>query len=185
MHREFRERLPRYQLQRKPLVSDPGMHHGTCVMHVPWWMSGSLTRCGREKRSWYSRRMRNPQFYGSGKRPIGISNYIHVKYWDMNTHPRHNVKVVLGYGWVITSHIKWWVWLHMHASISIEPCYEKGPQMSDKRSQPMHHASVLRIFRLFSWCLLLWINYCHLQLRYSVVVTSCSSKLYFGQAIQK
>ena len=29
----------------KPLVSDPGMHHGTCVTHVPWCMSGSLT-CG-------------------------------------------------------------------------------------------------------------------------------------------
>ena len=29
----------------KPLVSDPGMHHDTCVTHVPWCMSGSLT-CG-------------------------------------------------------------------------------------------------------------------------------------------
>ena len=36
LHRRFR---------RKPLVSDPGMHHGTCVTHVPWCMSGSLT-CG-------------------------------------------------------------------------------------------------------------------------------------------
>ena len=26
---------PRRQFQRKPLVSDPGMHHGTCVTHVP------------------------------------------------------------------------------------------------------------------------------------------------------
>ena len=34
---------PRPQFQRKPLVSDPGMHHGTCVTHVPWYMSGSLT----------------------------------------------------------------------------------------------------------------------------------------------
>ena len=33
------------QFQRKPLFSDPGMHHGTCVTHVPWCMSGSLT-CG-------------------------------------------------------------------------------------------------------------------------------------------
>ena len=24
-------------------VGDPGMHHGTCVTHVPWCMSGSLT----------------------------------------------------------------------------------------------------------------------------------------------
>ena len=35
--------FPCRQFQRKPLVSDPGMHHGTCVTHVPWCMSGSLT----------------------------------------------------------------------------------------------------------------------------------------------
>ena len=35
--------FPRRRFQRKPLVSDPGMHHGTCVTHVPWCMSGSLT----------------------------------------------------------------------------------------------------------------------------------------------
>ena len=37
--------FPRRRFQRKPLVSDPGMHHGTCVTHVPWCMSGSLA-CG-------------------------------------------------------------------------------------------------------------------------------------------
>ena len=26
-----------------PRVNDPGMHHGTCVTHVPWCMPGSLT----------------------------------------------------------------------------------------------------------------------------------------------
>ena len=26
-----------------PQVSDPGVHHGTCVTHVPWCMPGSLT----------------------------------------------------------------------------------------------------------------------------------------------
>ena len=36
--------FPRRRFQRKPLVSDPEMHHGTCVTHVPWCMSGSLTR---------------------------------------------------------------------------------------------------------------------------------------------
>ena len=39
MRREYRERFPRHRLQRKPLVSDPGMHHSTCV-------TGSLTRSG-------------------------------------------------------------------------------------------------------------------------------------------
>ena len=47
--RECRERFPHHWLQRKPLVSKPGMHHGTCVMHVPWCMSGLLTRGGGEK----------------------------------------------------------------------------------------------------------------------------------------
>ena len=37
--------FPTRRLQRKPLVSDPDMHHGTCVTHVPWCMSGSLL-CG-------------------------------------------------------------------------------------------------------------------------------------------
>ena len=37
--------FPRRRFLREPLVSDPGMHHGTCVTHVPWCMPGSLT-CG-------------------------------------------------------------------------------------------------------------------------------------------
>ena len=48
LRRECRERFPRHQLQRKTLVSDLGMHHGTCVTHVPWCTSGSLTRSGGE-----------------------------------------------------------------------------------------------------------------------------------------
>ena len=46
MRQECRERFPRLPLQRQLLVSDPGMHHGTC--HTPWCMSGSLTRGGGE-----------------------------------------------------------------------------------------------------------------------------------------
>ena len=42
MHRECRERFPRHRLQRKPVVSDPASRH------VPWCMSGSLTRGGGE-----------------------------------------------------------------------------------------------------------------------------------------
>ena len=64
----------------KPLVSDPGMHHGTCVTHVSWCMSGSLTRGGGEKRSWHSRRMRNPQFNISGKRPMHIQICLQSSY---------------------------------------------------------------------------------------------------------
>ena len=40
--------FPRGRLQRKLLVSDPDMHHGTCVTHVPWCMLGSLNRGGGE-----------------------------------------------------------------------------------------------------------------------------------------
>ena len=70
MRRECRERFPRHRFQRKPLVSDPGIHHGTCVTHVPWCMSGLLNCGGGGKRSRHSRRMRNSQLYVSGKRPM-------------------------------------------------------------------------------------------------------------------
>ena len=51
------------------------------MTHVPWCMPGSLTsgflwsRC-QGKRSRYSRRMRNPQFYISGKRPMEMASQI-------------------------------------------------------------------------------------------------------------
>ena len=48
MHRECRDRFLHHRLQRKPLASDPGMLNGTCVTHVPWCMSGLLTRGGEE-----------------------------------------------------------------------------------------------------------------------------------------
>ena len=67
MRRECRERLP-----PPPRVSDPDMHHGTCVTHVPWCMPGSLLSNfrwsrWRGKRSRHSRRMRNTSSYVSGK----------------------------------------------------------------------------------------------------------------------
>ena len=58
-----------------PGVSDPEMHHGTCMSQVPWCMPGSLISSfiwslWPGKRSRHSRRMPNPQFYVSGKRPM-------------------------------------------------------------------------------------------------------------------
>ena len=58
-----------------PRVSDSDMHHGTCVTHVPWCIPGSLISGFRWSRwrgncSRHSRRMRNPRFYVSGKRPM-------------------------------------------------------------------------------------------------------------------
>ena len=65
-----------------PRVSDPDMQHGTCVTHVTWCMPGYLTSGviwsrWRGKRSRHSRRMRNPQFYVSGKRPIAADVLAH------------------------------------------------------------------------------------------------------------
>ena len=48
MLRQCRGRFPRHRLPRIPIVSDPDMHHGMCVTHVPWFISGSLTRGGGE-----------------------------------------------------------------------------------------------------------------------------------------
>ena len=60
-----------------PGVSNPDMHHCTCVTHVPWCMPESLTSgflwsAWRGKRSRHSQRMCNPQFYASGKRSIRL-----------------------------------------------------------------------------------------------------------------
>ena len=44
MRRECRERFPHQRRQRKLLVNDPCMHHGTCVTHVPWYLLGSPNR---------------------------------------------------------------------------------------------------------------------------------------------
>ena len=56
-----------------PRFNDSDMHHGTCVTHVPWYMSGSPTSGflwsrWREKHSRHSRRMCKPQCCVSGKR---------------------------------------------------------------------------------------------------------------------
>ena len=62
-----------------PRVSDPNMHLGTCVTHVPWCIPGSLSSGflwsrWREKCFGHSWPMRNLQFYVSGKRPMELSN---------------------------------------------------------------------------------------------------------------
>ena len=48
MRQECGECFPCQWLQRKPLVSNPSMHHDTCVMHVPWCITGLLTHGGGE-----------------------------------------------------------------------------------------------------------------------------------------
>ena len=81
MRRECLERAHRFRG-----LSDPDMHHGTCVTHAPWCMPGSLTigflwRRWRGNRSRNSRRMRNPQFYVSGERPVYEWTLVQVMAW--------------------------------------------------------------------------------------------------------
>ena len=67
-----------------PRVSNPNMHHDTYVTHVPWCMSGSLTigfLWSRGIRFRHSRCMRNPQFYVSGKRPLGGDVRERIFHW--------------------------------------------------------------------------------------------------------
>ena len=87
--------FPIRRLQRKPLVSDHGMHHGTCVTHVPWCMSGSLTCGGGENvpgipgactpailRIWPKAHelkctLQSAVRYGDSKTPMGVCHTIH------------------------------------------------------------------------------------------------------------
>ena len=64
----LRMRLERFP--RKPLVTYPGMYHGTCVMHV-----GIVKQVLREKRSPHSRSMHIPLFYVSCMRPMDKKVY--------------------------------------------------------------------------------------------------------------
>ena len=71
-----------------PRISDPDMHHDRCVTHVPWYMLGSLTSGflwsrWLGKRSRHSRRMLNPQFCVSGKRPMTVYK---LDWWIMRKH---------------------------------------------------------------------------------------------------
>ena len=94
---------------RPPRVSDPDMHDGTCVTHVPWCIPGSLTRGflwsrWRGKRSRHSRRMRNPQSYIFGKRPMTTSAKIwavvcvHIDMKNIHQDIHHIVLHHSGYG---------------------------------------------------------------------------------------
>ena len=66
-----------------PRISDPVMHRGTCVTHVPWCIPGSLNSgfiwsSWRGKRSRHFRRMCNLQCYVSSKRPMREQKW----YWQ-------------------------------------------------------------------------------------------------------
>ena len=61
MCRERRERIPCHRLQSKPLLSDPGVHHDTCVTHDVMHVGIANLRW-RGKRSRHSRRYTTRNF---------------------------------------------------------------------------------------------------------------------------
>ena len=88
MRWECWERFPRHR--------DPDMHHDRCMTHVPWCMPGSLTigflwSRWRGKRYRHFRRMLNPQFCVSGKRPMldNPPNSLHTHISRNLVHPPH------------------------------------------------------------------------------------------------
>ena len=73
---------------KKPRVSDPAMHHGTCVTARAIMHAGIANPRWREE---HSKRMRNSQFYVSGKRPM-----CDLGWWPIN--PSVNWALI---GWLI------------------------------------------------------------------------------------
>ena len=84
-------------------VSDPDIHRGTCVTHVPWCMSGSLTSgvlfksvVGKTPR--HSRGMHNLQVYVSGKRPMVLVLIPSL----LETHPVRTYSSIFRPNWCFT-----------------------------------------------------------------------------------
>ena len=95
-----------------PWVSDPDIHHGTCVTHMPWCMPGSLTS-GFLWNRWqgkHFRCMRNPQFCASSKRPmtrteITTTKEIFVQWNMLQRHWFHGQfieQVQFSHSWIFT-----------------------------------------------------------------------------------
>ena len=104
-----------------PQVSDLDMHHGTCVTHVPWCMPGSLTSGlhwseWRGKCSRHSRRMRNPQFYASGQRPMAVWHHNgQLSYWCPPAHvptTSYNLAMMEIAQAGILDMLVSWIWFH-------------------------------------------------------------------------
>ena len=85
---KLRVAIPHHRLQRKPRVSDPGMHHNTCLTACAVQHAGIVNSRWRGKRSRHDRRMRNPQFYVSGKRPMTSIHTASCCVWYMDIYPK-------------------------------------------------------------------------------------------------
>ena len=92
MHRECRERFPLHRGLAIPISITAR------ALRVSWCMPGSLTNAflwsrWRGKRSRHSRRMRIPQYFASGKRPMASYRYI-IQYVANDMHT-----VLFGFVW--------------------------------------------------------------------------------------
>ena len=75
--------FPRHRLQRKPLVSDPGMHYGTCATHVPWCMLVSLINGGGENVPGINGACATSKFTYLARGPWSMVDVLHSLCWDV------------------------------------------------------------------------------------------------------
>ena len=76
--------FPRCRIQRKPPVSDRGMHHGTCVTHMPWCMSGLLTCGGGENVPGIPSACATRNFTYLARGPLNtVHVHLHVYVWQI------------------------------------------------------------------------------------------------------
>ena len=94
---------------RPPQVSDPDMHHGTCVTHVPWCMtelltSGFLWNWWRGKRSRHSRRIRtrNSTYLVRG---TFWHDHDDVIAWQSSLHHWSFVRETTSHRWILELHL--------------------------------------------------------------------------------
>ena len=139
MRRECRERFSRHQVQRKPQVSNPAMHHGTCVTHVRWCMSGSLIGDGWENVPGIpgACAIRNFAYLARGPlrlKFIQIHLHICFPFHNERTYQTKHIRIII---WSITMKIK-------HTIVCIHPFIRK----SDMPIRAFHYRNVE--FKLFS-----------------------------------
>ena len=143
-----------------PRVSDPGMHRGTCVTHVPWCMSGSLTSSflwsrWRGKRSQHSWRMRNPQFCVSGKRPMFVNfgndmlNYKYISIWQVLEYCISTNQFNRKHSFFINITIYWCPNLKQEP-ISTEDCLS-GYRDSHKKDKTVVRSYYLILYEYLCW----------------------------------
>ena len=93
MHLEWRKRFVRH---RGLAISTCITTRGTCVTHLPWCVpesliNGVLWTRWRGKRSRHSRRLRNPQFCVSGKRPIAKTTHVDNTHEHAHAHAHAHI----------------------------------------------------------------------------------------------